>query len=89
MRWLSFGARRAAVAGSIAASSACSAGQPARAARASMSARTAGSASGKASRPSNSALKYSIVPPTSNGTLPRARIAAIAAPASATKRAAE
>ena len=57
MRCASFGASRAAVAGSTRASSACSAGQPSRAARASSSARTPGSAAGIASRPSNSALK--------------------------------
>ncbi len=57
MRWASFGASRAAVAGSTRASSACSAGQPSMAARASNAARTSGSAAGIASSPSRSALK--------------------------------
>ncbi len=75
--------------GSTRASSACSAGQPALAARASSAARTLASACGSADNPSSSALKYSIVPPTSSGTRPRARIAATASSASVQKRAAE
>jgi hypothetical protein len=53
-----------------------------------MRARTAASAAGIASMPSNSALKYSMVPPTSSGIAPRARISSISRAASATKAAA-
>ena len=89
MRCASDGARRPAVAGSRRASSACSAGQPSAAARASILERTAASACGSALKPSMSALKYSIVPPTKSGSRPRARIAAAASSASLRKRAAE
>ena len=80
MRCASSGASRAAVAGSTRASCAMHRGPAVvRAASRSIAARTAGSPAGIASSPSRSALKYSIVPPTSSGTRPRARIAAIAA----------
>jgi hypothetical protein len=51
-------------------------------------ARTPGSAAGMASSPSNSALKYSMVPPTSSGLRPRAWISPMSRVASATNMAA-
>jgi len=89
MRCESLGARRAAVTGSTSASCACIAGQPALAASASIAARTPGSAAGISSMPSTRALKYIIVPPTSSGQRPRARIPATRRRASATNCAAE
>jgi hypothetical protein len=53
------------------ASSACMAGQPRARALASMLARTSALALGMASIPCISALKYSMVPPTSSGVWPR------------------
>ena len=88
MRCESFGASRCAVVGSTAASAACSAGQPRCCASAAIRARTAGSAAGMASSPSNSALKYSMVPPTSSGLRPRACISPMSRVASATNMAA-
>ncbi len=72
MRWRSSGRMRAAAAGSSRASSACSAGQPSarRAHRARAAARR--TACGSAARPCSSARRYSMVPPTSSGTRPRA-----------------
>ncbi len=89
MRWLSFGFRRAAVGGSMMASRACSCGQPSLRASASILARTSGSADGKSDRPSRNAFAYSIVPPTSMGSLPRLCISRMATVASRTKSAAE
>ena len=88
MRCESLGAKRCAVVGSMAASSACSAGQPWAWARASISARTTGLAVGMSLKPSIRALKYSMVPPTSRGMRPRACMSLIRAVASRTKSAA-
>ncbi|MOA32260.1 hypothetical protein D3C78_1534640 [compost metagenome] len=85
----SLGWMRAADSGSTRASSACSAARPSAAAWASSRARTAGSAEGISARPSSSALKYSMVPPTSSGMRPAAVISAIAASASLRNSAAE
>ncbi len=73
---------RAADSGSTCASRSCSTCSPSLAARASSSARTEASAAGMSANPSCNALKYNMVPPTSNGMRPAAVISAMAASAS-------
>ena len=63
--------------------------QPSLAARASSSARTEASAAGMSANPSCNALKYNMVPPTSNGMRPAAVISAMAGSASLLNSAAE
>jgi hypothetical protein len=87
MRWLSLGARRAAVAGSTRASSACSAGQPSGGGLGVQ----LGAHGGVGRRHvvqavAASALKYSMVPPTSSGRRPRARMSPSSRVASARTR---
>ena len=88
MRCESLGGSRAAVIGSTRCSSACRAGQPRARARSAMASRTKASAGGMASSPCISALKYSMVPPTSKAVRPRAWISSIRRRASTTNSAA-
>ena len=79
MRCASLGWMRAAAAGSTAARRACSAGQPVRAAsRIEFARGSPRSPAGSSAMPPISARRYSMVPPTSSGTRPRASMSSMA-----------